>query len=331
MSHCCVRSSPRSVRIEAARANFGPRLEKGFTKYVDNGIIDPSYYIHMPRVSVLIPLYNTPESFLRETIDSVLNQTFRDYELLLLNDSPNNTELEEIIASYKDERIRYACNERNYGIAESRNKLLEMAKGEYVAVLDHDDVAMPERLAKQVAYLDAHPEVGVVGCCLKEIPSGRHSDFPESDQNIRMGLMWGCVVPHTGAMIRLSVLQRSGMKYEPQYSPSEDYALWCRLIPHTRFYNIQEELVCYRKHAGNTSKKMSDRMDRATFAVRALVSTEHPILHQMYLSCAVHTETVRLFGVLPILKRVRCGIREKVYLFEFLLLYTRKCVIKMHD
>lgn len=331
MSHCCVRSSPRSVRIEAARANFGPRLEKGFTKYVDNGIIALSYYIHMPRVSVLIPLYNTPESFLRETIDSVLNQTFRDYELLLLNDSPNNTELEEIIASYKDERIRYACNERNYGIAESRNKLLEMAKGEYVAVLDHDDVAMPERLAKQVAYLDAHPDVGVVGCCLKEIPSGRHSDFPESDQNIRMGLMWGCVVPHTGAMIRLSVLQRSGMKYEPQYSPSEDYALWCRLIPHTRFYNIQEELVCYRKHAGNTSKKMSDRMDRATFAVRALVSTEHPILHQMYLSCAVHTETVRLFGVLPILKRVRCGIREKVYLFEFLLLYTRKCVIKMHD
>lgn len=331
MSHCCVRSSPRSVRIEAARANFGPRLEKGFTKYIDNGIIALSYYIHMPRVSVLIPLYNTPESFLRETIDSVLNQTFRDYELLLLNDSPNNTELAEVVASYKDERIRYACNERNYGIAVSRNKLLEMAKGEYVAVLDHDDVAMPERLAKQVAYLDAHPDVGVVGCCLKEIPSGRHSDFPESDQNIRMGLMWGCVVPHTGAMIRLSVLQRSGMKYEPQYSPSEDYALWCRLIPHTRFYNIQEELVCYRKHAGNTSKKMSDRMDRATFAVRALVSTEHPILHQMYLSCAVHTETVRLFGVLPILKRVRCGIREKVYLFEFLLLYTRKCVIKMHD
>lgn len=285
----------------------------------------------MPKVSVLIPLYETPESFLRETLESVLAQTFCDYELLLLNDSPNNTKLAEIVASYKDERIRYACNERNCGIAESRNKLLEMAKGEYVAVLDHDDVAMPDRLSKQVAYLDAHPEVGVVGCRLKEIPSGKHSDFPETDQNIRMGLMWGCVVPHTGAMIRLSVLQRSGVKYEPRYSPAEDYALWCRLIPYTRFYNLQEELVCYRKHADNTSKKMSERMERATFAVRAQVAEEHPVLHQMYLMCAVHTETIRLFGILPILKRVRCGIREKVYLFAFILLYTRKCVVKMRN
>lgn len=285
----------------------------------------------MPRVSVLIPLYNTPESFLRETIESVLAQTFRDYELLMLNDSPENEGLAEIVTSYRDERIRYACNERNCGIAISRNKLLDMARGEYVAVLDHDDVAMPERLEKQVAYLDAHPEVGVVGCCIKEIPAGKHSDYPEMDQNIRLGLMWGCVVPHTGAMIRRSILQTSGIRYEPKFSPSEDYALWCRLIPHTRFYNIQEELVCYRKHADNTSKKMSERMNRATFAIRALVATENPILHQMYLSCAVHTETIRLFGIIPILKRVRCGIRERVYLFEFFLLYTRKRVIKMHD
>lgn len=285
----------------------------------------------MPRVSVLIPLYNTPESFLRETIDSVLKQTFCDYELLLLNDSPNNTELEAIVASYKDERIRYSCNERNCGIAASRNRLLEMAQGEYVAVLDHDDVAMPERLAKQVAYLDAHPEVGVVGCCLKEMPSGKYVGYPETDQNIRMGLMWGCVIPHTGAMIRLSVLQRTGLKYEPQYSPSEDYALWCRLIPHTRFYNIQEELMCYRKHADSTSRNMAERMERTTFAVRAMVASENPVLYQMYLSCAVHTETIRLFGIFPILKRVRCGIRERVYLFEFFLLYTRKRVIKIHD
>lgn len=283
----------------------------------------------MPRVSVLIPLYNTPESILRETVESVLNQTFSDYELLILNDSPEAVHLDDVVASYADERIRYVRNNENFGISGSRNRLLEMACGEYVAVLDHDDVSMPERLAKQVAYLDAHPEVGVVGCCLKEIPSGKHVDYPETDQNIRMGLMWGCVVPHTGAMIRRSVLLRAGVQYEAKYSPSEDYALWCRLIPHTRFYNLQEELMCYRKHADNASKSMAERMERTTFAVRALVATENPILHQMYLMCAVHTETVRLFGVLPILKRVRCGIREKVYLFEFILLYTRKCVVKM--
>ncbi len=284
----------------------------------------------MPRVSVLIPLYNTPESFLRETMDSVLNQTFRDFELLLLNDSPNNTKLAEIVASYKDERIRYACNERNCGISESRNRLLEMAQGEYIAIQDHDDVSLPERLEKQAAYLDAHPEVGVVGCCVRELPSGKRINYPQYDQDIRMGLMWGCVIPHTGAMVRRSVLQRTGIKYESMFSPSEDYAFWCRLIPHTCFHNLQEELVCYRKHAGNTSKYHAGQMVRSTYVVRAMVATENPMLYQMYLKCAVHTETIRLFGVLPILKRVCCGIREKVYLFEFILLYTRKRVIKIH-
>ncbi len=283
----------------------------------------------MPKVSVLIPLYQTPENYLREAIDAVLSQTFSDFELIILDDSPGDSNLEAIVASYQDKRIYYARNERNCGIAASRNKLLEMAQGDYIAILDHDDIALPGRLEKQVAYLDAHPEVGVVGCCVREIPSGKHVNYPEKDLDIRMGLMWGCVIPHTGAMIRNAILQRSGVRYEQKFSPSEDYALWCRLISYTRFHNLQEELVCYRKHADNTSKCQSNQMDRNTFAVRAMVSTENPMLHQMYLMCAVHTETIRLFGVLPILKRVRCGIREKVYLFEFFLLYTRKCVIKM--
>lgn len=286
-------------------------------------------YIVMPKVSVLLPLYNTSEVYLREAVEAVLEQTFQDFELLILNDSPTNTRLDEVVASYKDSRIRYFRNPVNSGIAASRNKLHEEAMGEYIAVLDHDDVSMPDRLEKQVAFLDSHPEIGVLGCCVREIPSGKHIDYPELDQDIRMGLMWGSVIPHTGAMLRRSLLQQTGVMYEARYSPSEDYALWCRLIPHTRFHNLQEELVCYRVHANNTSKRYAERMERTTFAIRALVATENPTLYQMYLMCAVHTETVRLFGVLPILKRVRCGIREKVYLFEFIPLYTRKCVIKM--
>jgi len=283
----------------------------------------------MPKISVLIPLYHTPENYLREAIDAVLSQTFTDFELIILNDSPDDSHLDAVVASYRDKRIRYARNEKNYGISGSRNKLLEMAQGEYVAIQDHDDVSLPERLEKQAAYLETHPEVGVVGCCVRELPSGKLINYPQNDQDIRMGLMWGCVIPHTGAMLRRSVLQRTGIKYEAAFSPSEDYALWCRLIPHTSFHNLQEELVNYRKHAGNTSKYHAGQMKRSTYVVRAMVATENPMLYQMYLHCAVHTETVRLFGVLPILKRVRCGIREKVYLFEFILLYTRKCVIKM--
>ncbi|MBQ3239676.1 MAG: glycosyltransferase [Akkermansia sp.] len=283
----------------------------------------------MAKVSVLMPIFKTPEVYLREAVESVLGQTFKDFEFLILNDSPANTELDTIIASYEDERIRYIRNEENIGIAASRNKLLELAQGEYIAVLDHDDIALPERLEKQAGYLDSHPEIGVVGCRVREVPSGKHVTYPEEDLDIRLGLMWGCVIPHTGAMIRRSVLQQSGVRYESIFSPSEDYALWCRLIPHTHFHNLQEELACYRKHAINTSICQSEQMKKTTFAVRAMVATANPMLYQMYLMCATHTETIRLFGVLPILKRVRCGIRERVYLFEFLLLYTRKSVIKM--
>ena len=110
-----------------------------------------------------MPIWNTQEEHLREAMESILNQTYRDFEFLILNDSPDNTKLDEIVASYADPRIRYARNEKNVGITPSRNKLLQMAQGEYIAIFDHDDISEPQRLERQVAYLDAHPEVGVLG------------------------------------------------------------------------------------------------------------------------------------------------------------------------
>ena len=99
------------------------------------------------KVSVLTPIYRTDESFLREAIESVLGQTFGDFELLLLDDCPEDSR-EKVVRSYDDPRIVYRRNDRNLGIAESRNRLVEMAKGEYLAVFDHDDVCRPDRLAK---------------------------------------------------------------------------------------------------------------------------------------------------------------------------------------
>ena len=93
------------------------------------------------KVSVLTPLYNTDPVFLREMIESILNQTFRDFEFILLNDSPDNREIEEIVRSYQDPRIVYVENESNLGISESRNKLLALSRGEYVAIFDHDDIS----------------------------------------------------------------------------------------------------------------------------------------------------------------------------------------------
>ena len=124
----------------------------------------------MPKISVLLPVYNTAEDYLRECIDGILGQTFSDFELIIVNDASTDANVERVVKSYEDSRIRYYVNEKNLGISETRNKLIDLAQGEYLAVHDHDDVSLPERFAKQVAYLDMHPEIGVLGTAHIEIP-----------------------------------------------------------------------------------------------------------------------------------------------------------------
>lgn len=283
----------------------------------------------MPRVSVLMPIWNTREDHLREAIESILNQTYKDFEFLILNDSPDNTALGDIVASYADDRIIYTVNEKNLGISRSRNRLLKAARGEYVAIFDHDDISEPERLRRQVEYLDAHPEVGVLGVGMREHPSGKIVIQPENDTEIRLGLMWGCVVSHSAAMVRRDLLERHGICYEERFTPSEDYALWCRLIPHTRFHNLPDVLFKYRLHSSNSSKRMAEQMAVATYAVRAFVATDNPGLYNEYLMRAAHTTRVCLFGFIPLLKIVRKGVRTRVYLFDCIPLCSVKTVIKM--
>ena len=115
-----------------------------------------------PKVSVLMPIYNTPIEHLKESIESILNQTFTDFEFLILNDSPDNQALDEFVNSFDDKRIRYFKNEKNRGIEYSTNFLIKQAKGQYLAIFDHDDISLPERLEKEVDFLDENPDYGVI-------------------------------------------------------------------------------------------------------------------------------------------------------------------------
>src|SRR5574344_1855820 len=117
----------------------------------------------MPKISVLLPIYNTKEEYLRTSIESILNQTYKDFELLILNDSPDNYKLDEIVKSYKDIRIRYFKNDKNLGNTESNNKLLKIAQCAYLAIMDHDDISLPTRFEKEVQFLDNNPDIGVIG------------------------------------------------------------------------------------------------------------------------------------------------------------------------
>lgn len=223
------------------------------------------------------------------------------------------------------------------GISASRNRLIDLARGEYLAVLDHDDISMPDRLQRQVEFLDAHPDVGVVSGWLQwfggEITTiGR---TPEFDVDIKVDLTVNSALMHTASMIRKSVLIDNNIRYEEEFSPAEDYRLWTRLWDVTNFYNIQDVLVKYRWYGNNTTKAMLDKMKRAALAGQLAVRDAHPAFYEEYKrihSCAcapavyapddrVKDWRLRLFGKIPFLKRRK----------QWILLFDCIPVLKVRD
>ena len=249
------------------------------------------------KVSVLTPIYKTDERFLRETIESVLGQTFGDFEFLLLDDCPEDRR-EAVVRSYDDPRVIYLKNERNLGISASRNKLIGLAKGEYLAILDHDDVCRAERFAKEVAYLDAHPECGVVSGWTKPTCGGVNA-YPEDDHAIKVAMMAGISMWHPAAMVRRSALGE--LRYEADFTPVEDYMLWMRLASRTVFHNLQEVMIDYRWHETNTSVVRKRELDAQDLRVKAWAKVNLPELYAEYELSRRTERRVRLLG-LPVLK-----------------------------
>ncbi len=275
-----------------------------------------------PKVSVLTPIYNTNPQHLRECVESILNQTFKDFEFLIVNDSPDNTEIERIVKSYKDKRIKYIRNEVNMGISAVRNKLLELSTGEYLAIFDHDDISMPERLEKQVAYLDANKEVGVCGCHTEWFPKIERQNFPEDNLRIKFELMDRCCVPHSGAMIRKSVMVDNDIKWESAYSPAEDFMLWVRLVGKTMFHNIPEVLLRYRNVDGNTTHRQKARMTDRDALIRSIAYKEYPYLVKGYANL-IKRRWIKLFNFIPVI-RITNGRERKIkfYLFGLIPLFS---------
>lgn len=274
----------------------------------------------MPKVSVLTPIYKTKPEYLRQCIDSVLNQTFRDFEFLIYNDSPDAEYLDDIVNSYSDTRIKYIKGDKNIGISAARNKLLELSTGQYLAIFDHDDISLPHRLEKQVEYLDANSDVGVCGCRTLWFPKPEYQRYPIDNLSIKCKLMYWCCVPHSGAMIRKSVMTENNIHWESEFSPAEDYMLWIRLLEKTMFHNIPDVLLHYRMFSGNTTHRLHDRMVDRDAMVRNIAHRQYP-----YLVHPDRHQTVRLFFFIPLL-RIKPSKRNhlKCYLFGFIPLFSIK-------
>lgn len=204
------------------------------------------------KVSIVMSVYNG-EKYLRQAIDSILNQTFTDFEFIIVDDGSTDKTAERL-RSYDDDRIVLIDNGGNIGLTKSLNKGMKIAKGKYIARMDADDVCLPERLAKQVQFLDEHPDIGVLGTGFETIDDvgtrGVKVQFSTEPGLIRWQMFFCCCVAHPSVMVRRTVYERLG-GYNPKVHQSQDYELWLRAVRETKIANLQDVLLQLRKHSGN--------------------------------------------------------------------------------
>jgi glycosyltransferase involved in cell wall biosynthesis len=218
-----------------------------------------------PRLTVAMTTYNGA-SHLRETIDSILNQTFADFEFLIVDDaSTDNTRA--IIESYEDTRLRLVANSQNLGISESRNKAFALAQGLYIATTDQDDISHRSRLARQVRFLDTNPDVEMVATSAAELVDGRvhPSNMPihAHPAQIKFALFFGHHnLTYSSLCARNDSLRHLGQIFRPQFHYAEDFDFYHRFAMHGKIAILADALVTYRVHHSNTSKTQYVAMSR---------------------------------------------------------------------
>lgn len=208
-----------------------------------------------PRVTVFIPAHNR-EDYIRCAIDSILGQDFTDFELLVVDDGSTDRTC-DLVSAYQDPRVRLERNSANLGIPATRNRGLELARGEYIALLDSDDYAYPSRLRRQVAFLDHHPQIAQVGswCSLMDADGQllrRIRRHPTRPEDVDAHLLFHCSLINRTILARTARLRAIG--YDESFPRCQDYELHARLAEQHLMANMPEILVCGREHDGRITR-----------------------------------------------------------------------------
>jgi Glycosyl transferase family 2 len=241
-----------------------------------------------PRVTVLMSVHNGVP-FLAEAVESILGQTMTDFEFLVIDDRSTDGSA-EVVEAYGDPRIRVVRNDSNLGLTRSLNIGLAAARGELIARQDADDNSHPERLARQVAFLDAHPEIALVGTQARIIGSRGERRRgvirkPVTADGIAWEFMFGNPFIHSSVMVRTKVIREMLGGYNEAFITSQDYELWTRLVAVARATNLKERLMDFRSY--------SESVSRQKYSASHVQRVEGILLHNIERLTGASAETER--------------------------------------
>ena len=210
-------------------------------------------------VTVLMPVYNA-QAHVKEAVESVLNQTFKDFELLIIDDGSTDRSI-EIIKSLNDPRINIHGLETNKGLVNALNVGLDLVDSKYIARADADDICLPNRLLRQVEFMEKNTDVGALGTGFNSLmpdgsikPGGR---FVEDHNSIRLKHLYIIQIIHGTSMLRTEVIKKNQLKFDPSFVHAEDYDFFDRLSSVSRIANIQDSLYLIRNHENRVSEKFA--------------------------------------------------------------------------
>ena len=220
----------------------------------------------VPRISVVMPVYNA-EKYLSDAISSILQQTFNDFELIVIDDGSNDRSPGIIEAFAKKDRRLVVHRQKNSGLIASLNRACSLARGTFIARMDADDVSLPYRFERQVDFLEKHPDIGLLGTWIQDIgPAGQPGPIwplPTTPDSIRWFLMFGNCIAHPSIMARRELIQ--GLRYRNEARHVEDYDLWIRMSAVSRLANLPEVLLKYRVVGQSvSSRNLSEQQEQAT-------------------------------------------------------------------
>ncbi|MCC9599039.1 glycosyltransferase [Stieleria sp. JC731] len=242
-----------------------------------------------PAVSVLMPIWNANETYLTEAVKSLQGQSLQSWELVVVED-PSESMSDAVLGAIGDPRIRYHHNSTRTSLVQQLNLGLSLCQSDFIARFDADDRCKPERLQKQLAFLEGRPEYGVCGCQLEIInQSGKATAkrfYPVESDSIGQMMMIRNVIPHPGAMFRKSLVESLG-GYREDHPYAEDYDLWCRMLKQgAKLHNDATQLLEYRIHDGQIKSQKLRSQIAGTIAVKKEHWRDEMALSAKFRMCA---------------------------------------------